>query len=189
MFVPVALNYDRVIEDRILTEANLRGDRRFRWTVPSAMIAVLRYIGRRMTGRARRMGTAAVSFGAPLSLRTEGIGLEAEELADLLMDRISAVMPVLPVPLVAAVLDHADGPIAEQDVAALARARLDACLQSGFPAFFDHGDGFDEAVNFALRRLRVRKILRDGRGGLEIAPGKERLVTFYAAMLPGNGSP
>jgi glycerol-3-phosphate O-acyltransferase len=29
MFVPVAINYDRVLEDRVLIAANERGDRKF----------------------------------------------------------------------------------------------------------------------------------------------------------------
>ena len=53
IFVPVALNYDRVLEDRVLIGAAEAGGRRFR--VPASRLAgaVLGHLGQRLTGRFR----------------------------------------------------------------------------------------------------------------------------------------
>ena len=68
VFVPVALNYDRVLEDRFLIKADKTGERRFRpplWTIVSGTI---NHLWARVTRRFKKFGTAAVSFGAPLKL-------------------------------------------------------------------------------------------------------------------------
>src|SRR2546426_12631657 len=70
-FVPVAINFDRVLEDRALIrelvdERNRPGRLAQLWTV-------MTYLGsnavRLVTGRLKRYGRAAVNFGTPISLR------------------------------------------------------------------------------------------------------------------------
>jgi glycerol-3-phosphate O-acyltransferase len=86
------------------------------------VLAVCQYLAyntaRFLTGRIRRYGRAAVSFGAPLSLRdwlahqpADVLRLPRAErlphiqrLADAMLRRIAAIVPVTPVPLAAAVL-------------------------------------------------------------------------------------
>ncbi|MBT8411902.1 MAG: 1-acyl-sn-glycerol-3-phosphate acyltransferase, partial [Octadecabacter sp.] len=106
VFVPVALNYDRVLEDRFLIRADQSGQRKFRPPLSKVLAGVSGYLWKRMRGKLTVFGTANVSFGRPLSLRdfahdhsgaTEAVGTE-------LMARIAAVIPILPVPLVARAL-------------------------------------------------------------------------------------
>ncbi|WP_298860444.1 1-acyl-sn-glycerol-3-phosphate acyltransferase [uncultured Sulfitobacter sp.] len=104
VFVPVAINYDRVLEDRVLIAAHARGDRRFGARISVVVAFILRKFWRRLRGHDTRFGTAAVAFGTPLSLREFGKVEDVDALSQLLMSRIEAVMPVLGVPLVAAVL-------------------------------------------------------------------------------------
>ena len=102
VFVPVALNYDRVLEDRFLIAADNTGVRRFRPPLFTVLGGASRYLWARLTRRMTTFGTANVSFGKPLSLReftTQDTGV-TKALADELMDRIAAVVPVVPVPLV-----------------------------------------------------------------------------------------
>jgi glycerol-3-phosphate O-acyltransferase len=119
-FVPVAINYDRVLEDRTLIRECL--DPELREGRGRQFSTVLRYLGfntaRFLTGRIKRYGRAAVNFGTPLSLRDwlarepEGIlDLPKEErlphvqrLADEVLGRVAAVIPVTPVCLAAAAL-------------------------------------------------------------------------------------
>jgi glycerol-3-phosphate O-acyltransferase len=119
-FVPVAINYDRVLEDRTLIRECLdpdlrQGRTRQLWTV-------LHYLGfntaRFLTGRIRRYGRAAVNFGTPVSLRgwlaaqdADVLQLPREQrlphiqrLADHLLERIAAIIPVTPIPLASAAL-------------------------------------------------------------------------------------
>ena len=102
IFVPVALNYDQVIEDRFLIKAGMGGHRRFRPPVGTVISSVSSYFWRRLTGKFKGFGTASVAFGTPLKLSdfetsddlTEAVALE-------LMQRIRVVVPVLSAPLVA----------------------------------------------------------------------------------------
>src|SRR5207253_9882146 len=119
-FVPVAINFDRVLEDRALIRelVDVR-DRPGRWwqlwTVASYVSSNL---VRLVTGRLQRYGRAAANFGTPLSLRhwlaaAQPQLLELAKAARLaglpqlpedLMPRIGATIPLTPVPLAAATL-------------------------------------------------------------------------------------
>ena len=119
-FVPVAINYDRTLEDRSLIRECLHEDLRASRT--RQLWTVLSYLGwntgRFVTGRLKRYGRAAVNFGTPVSLRawletqeTDVLRLpRAERLphvqrfADGVLERIKAVIPVTPVALASAAL-------------------------------------------------------------------------------------
>jgi glycerol-3-phosphate O-acyltransferase len=107
VFVPVGLAYDRVLEDRILTKAGAEGNRRFRASLSKIAGFTLRNLWRRMRGRFKGFGSTAAGFGAPISLRgflASQPEASAEVLGARLMTEIERVVPVLPVPLVAAAL-------------------------------------------------------------------------------------
>lgn len=104
VFVPVAINYDRVLEDRVLIAANKRGDRRFGARISVVVKFILGKIWERVRGKETRFGAAAVAFGRPLSLRTAGREARTEDLSETLMARIGEAMPVLAVPLLATAL-------------------------------------------------------------------------------------
>ena len=181
VFVPVALNYDRGLEDTILVTAWKEGKRRFRGSVPDAARFMLRYAWRRMRGRAHRMGLAGVAFGEPLSLmdwRRETGNTAARALADLLMSRVQAAMPVLPVPLVAAVL-RTQGPMdsgALDGAVAEAVARLRA---EGARVLLPEDDG----TTAALLILRRRGMVAEAEGILGIVPERAEFADYYAATV------
>ena len=107
VFVPVALNYDRVLEDKILIRAAQTGDRRFRARIGAVMLRLLRQFWLWVTGRYQHAGQAAVSFGRPLSvseLPQTSREDRARMLSTELMRRIGEVVPVLPVPMVSYLL-------------------------------------------------------------------------------------
>jgi glycerol-3-phosphate O-acyltransferase len=121
-FVPVGINYDRVLEDEALL-AELRGREnpptaaekiesvfKLLWIVPArAAVNVVRAL----TGRLHRFGYVAVAFGEPVrfrdlpqSTRLKGLSDEqrrgvAKEVAAAMMQRIATLIPATPVPLVA----------------------------------------------------------------------------------------
>lgn len=110
VFVPVATNYDRVLEDRVLIAAGQRGDRRFGARISVVVFAFFKKFWQRVRGKDTRFGSAAVTFGTPLSLRearTQGVH-DVEGLSHALMGRIAQVMPVLAVPLMATILLRGD---------------------------------------------------------------------------------
>ena len=125
VFVPVALNYDRVIEDRVLVAADRAGHRRFRASKLEAMRFTLRYLWARLRGRTGRFGEAAVTVAPPLSLRAMAAetpeGLTAAVAEDL-MTRIRAAVPVPMMPVLAeALLDGVEEGALADEVADRAR--------------------------------------------------------------------
>lgn len=106
VFVPVALNYDRVLEDRFLIKADETGKRRFRPPLFTVLSGVTGYLWARLRGKMTTFGTANVSFGQPLSMRdfSQTTSADAKIVGQELMTRIAGVIPPLPVPLVARAL-------------------------------------------------------------------------------------
>ncbi len=187
VFIPVALNYDRVIEDRVLIAADTAGTRRFRLRFSDVVKHVATHVVQRLTGRFHRFGYASVSFGQPLSL-TEFIashpavaGPPTGPLARMLMARIRAVVPVLPVPVVAAVLLESDG-CTRGEI-----ARRFAELVNGMEARGAHVHmpraGLDYAVDFALRHLTLRKAVRRTGDRYAVNPGDRLLLQYYANTI------
>ncbi len=191
VFVPVALNYDRVIEDRVLVAADITGRRKFRMRLRDAARHVGRHLWQRLTGRFHRFGYASVSFGTPLSLAqfladhpTDG-AQATNPLAQELMARIRAVVPVLPVPVVASILLAADDAGDRLDRAALARrfrSLVEDLSARGAHVHMPRHD-LEYAVEVGLRQLTGRKLVRAAPDGLHIAPEARPLLAFYANSI------
>jgi glycerol-3-phosphate O-acyltransferase len=182
VFVPVAINYDRVMEDRALIRAQSAGTRAFRFSLWPIWRYVRRQIWHRMTGRFHRYGYAAVSFGDPLSL-TEFMGREhadAHGLGTELMERIARVMPVTPVPLVAEAL--AEG---VRSVAALEALLPDWIADADQRGVVLHVPRDDTAytIEVGLRALSERRLVTRSGDDLIVSPEGEVMVAFYAASV------
>ncbi len=175
IFVPVALNYDRVLEDRVLVEAAKMEKPKFRASVPVAIRFAVRYAFRRITGSAVRFGHAGVGFGEPLSLRDFVMSHPGEAITGVggvLRERIKAVIPVLPVPLTAWLMRGSEGPM---DRAALVQAAEPYLTR--IPAPHPDAEGM---IDEALAHLLSRRILVEGPDGIRIDPGHVDLVDYYA---------
>ncbi|MEM1163049.1 MAG: 1-acyl-sn-glycerol-3-phosphate acyltransferase [Pseudomonadota bacterium] len=187
VFVPVGLNYDRVLEDRILIGADVgpEGKARFKVSPWTAAAFWTRLIWLRVTGRLFKFGYACVSFGEPLSLsafmaRESETGLQA--LGDELTRRIGQSVPVLPVSLMARVFLEADGPISAIDVKLKAEAELARLRDRGAHSHIPRQD-FDYAVEVGLRMLTLRHILVEEHGAFRIADGEADLLQYYANSI------
>jgi glycerol-3-phosphate O-acyltransferase len=179
VFVPVAINYDRVLEDRVLMAAHARGDRRFGARISVVVAFVARKFWNRLRGQDTRFGTAAVAFGEPVSLRGYGKVDDVGELSLELMRRIEAVMPVLGVPLVATVL-RALGPLDVIQLEAEVRALLvDLPPKSVVIDESELGTELPEACRHMLQHGLIEM-----RGDLwQISEGQETAVQFYANSI------
>ena len=185
VFVPVALNYDRVLEDRVLVAAAGAGERKFRFRLHTAVVYFAKHLWQRLTGRFLRFGYAAVSFGAPLSLRefaagrskdlTKAVGVE-------LMGRVRSMVPVLPVPLVAACLLASEGPLHRDALTEILQQRVGDLQQRGVSVHLPRGEtGF--AVEVALSHLLMRKIISETDAGISVNPGEAVLLHYYANSI------
>ena len=180
VFVPVGLAYDRVLEDRILTDAAAAGTRRFRGKPLDTMAFVWRILWKKLRGSFKGFGTAAAAFGPPISLRRyleENTGAETEAFGRHIMAEIIKVVPVLPVPLIATALMTRPTTRAELSVAVtdlLARlGAVDAVLK--LPP-----QGLQVTLAEGLAPLIARHIVAEN---LTIEAGGQALLEFYAAPV------
>ena len=186
VFIPVGLNYDRVLEDRILVGAEVdeRGRPRFRAKASTAIGFFLRHLWMRILGKWNRFGYASVSFGTPITLRSvspEGT-IGAEELGQKLINAVGRVVPVLPVPLVSQILLESDAPLSRADIAERAIALKDELVANGAHFHLPRGD-FDYAVDVGLRGLVRRKILLEAGEMFRANPEQTALLSYYANSI------
>jgi glycerol-3-phosphate O-acyltransferase len=194
VFIPVGLNYDRVLEDRVLTKVDPDGERRFEFKVWVFLGFIRRQIWLRITKKFYRFGYACVSFGRPVSLKTfieehDGTGdALCENLGGHLMARVADVIPVLPVPVVATALCADKG-------APLTRLELKArCLDllKGFEArgayvhLPDHDQ--DYAIEIGLRILKLRHVIEEQDGVITIPAAQQHLLRYYANSIEHLGA-
>lgn len=185
VFVPVALNYDRVLEDRVLLAAQESGARRFRVRAPVAFGFVLRVAWQKMRGTFRHFGYAAVCYGQPLSMRAYTAAhpdSTTEELAEALMQRVRDAVPILPVPLAAAVLQEAGGTCAEGDFFTTGAAMVARLHQLRAHQHLPGGD-VRAALAEGLAALELRGILRRDAAMLHVDAKERAALAFYAASV------
>ncbi|PSL22223.1 1-acyl-sn-glycerol-3-phosphate acyltransferase [Shimia abyssi] len=186
VFVPVAINYDRVLEDRILLAAKARGGKGFHARISVVAGFFLKHMWQRLLGRGNRFGTAAVSIGQPLSLREYAPDGDAaaEALAGELMGRINAIVPVLPVPLVAAIVEDAKAPLSRAAVDSLFADRVQRLDRPGATAqvVLPEGDQ-NRAIEEALATLTKRRMIRSVDGTFEANPDEADALAFYANSI------
>lgn len=198
-FVPVAINYDRVLEDRsLIRELVDPADRPGRLAQLSTVASYL--LGntiRLLTGRLQRYGRVAVNFGTPVSLRgwlrnrppdlltwSRERRLPAlEELAQELLARIGAILPVTPVPLAAAALLSFGQSVIPR--AALLE-RLDVLrdrLRDANAKVVRGALPIHEVWARAWRMLRLRRLVVAERDSLVVLPRGRPLLEYYANSI------
>ena len=199
VFIPVGINYDRVIEDRtLLRKLDASAPRR-------GMVGTLgitaRYLGRQLLftliGRRYRYGYACVNFGRPVSMRdhVRQQGIDFRTLDDAarrgavalvgarLMTQIGQIVPVLPVPLVATVLlREPDRAISEIELKAAVNALMERVEQGGGHVYVPRTDR-DYAVTVGLRMLTLRHLVLEEDGLFRINPVERAVVAYYANSI------
>lgn len=189
VFVPVGLNYDRVLEDRVLTSASVNGNRKFRFQPGAFLKYVTRQIWLRIRGRLYRNGYACVSFGRPISLADFMMNQPTTEMPDIienlgteLMTRIGDVVPVLPVSLISTVLLQADRPLTLLELKSKAHGIWQDLSLRNIYSHIPHSDE-DYAVEVGLRMLTLRHLVIETDGRFAIDPAQKVIVQYYANAI------
>jgi glycerol-3-phosphate O-acyltransferase len=199
VFIPVGINYDRVLEDRTLLRkldpsAPSRGV--FYAAARTAAFAVSN-LWLAATGRWFRFGYACVNFGKPLSMREyvsrsgtdfrrlsdEARHREVERVAGEIMRAIGEIIPVLPVSLVATVFLR--GRVAGWSELELKSAVHELIMRletSGAHVYVPRGD-LDYAIGVGLRMLLLRRIVEEQDGLYRANPGELALLAYYANAI------
>jgi glycerol-3-phosphate O-acyltransferase len=199
VFVPVGINYDRVLEDRtLLRDGDPNTERR---SPLAALGTTLKFWWQQLWLRLRggwfSFGYACVNFGRPMSAReffTErGVDprrLERTErfervgeLADELMGRVASIVPVLPVSLVCEViLGDVDRAWTELELKAAVQARLVDLEAAGAAVYIPH-ENRDYAVEVGLRMLVLRHIMSLSDGEYSANEDDLELLRYYANAI------
>jgi len=182
VFVPVAINYDRVLEDRVLLAAHARGDRRFGARISVVMIFILRKIWQMMRGRYVRFGIASVSFGEPLSLKSMDRARPLEALAAELKSRIEDVMPVLFVPVLAHVFLTSEGALTLNALNEAVRGALPK-NRGSMPEL--SGQSLPDYITAAQKNMLARGLIAQSGDGWIAVEAERPLLQFYANSLDG----
>lgn len=199
VFIPVGINYDRVLEDRTLLgrldAAHAR--RGFAFALANAARFVCNHLWLMLTGRWYRFGYACVNFGRPLSIR-EYVGRlaidfraledgerhrQVKRVAQIIMAAVNTVIPVLPVSLVATVFDRDGRPaLSEIELKSAVYGLIMQLEKSGAHIYVPRGD-LDYAIGVGLRMLRLRRIVQEQDGLYRANPHDAALLAYYANAI------
>ena len=195
VFVPLGLNYDRVLEDRsLLFEGRPSGSTRALWNT-------FRFIAHNLSLMLRsewhRFGYACVNFGTPISMReycrTRGVDFQAlageerraamAQLGRELMDAVGRIVPVLPVPLMASIFvaqpRRALSALELKAEVGRLLARLEA---AGAHVYIPRGD-LDYALSVGLRMLTLRRLVDEEEGLFRAREPELPLLAYYANSI------
>jgi len=199
VFIPVGINYDRVLEDRtLLRKLDPSTPRRGRlYAVARLATFVVANLWLALTGRWYRFGYACVNFGTPLSMREyvkrHGIDFrrlddagrhrEVERVGAQLMESIARIVPVLPVSLVATVvLTQRDAAWSELGLKSAAYDLILRLEKAGAHLYVPRGD-LDYAIGVGLRMLLLRRIVVESDGLYRASPAETALLAYYANAI------
>jgi glycerol-3-phosphate O-acyltransferase len=200
VFVPVGLNYDRVIEDRILTAKQEKDStgRNFRVSLSSIAGVIRQLFWLRIKGQLYRAGYAVASFGTPISTRDylnyrklnfrkmseKDRFKEIEKLGTKLIDAIGAVIPAVPVALVSYTMLKLDKvAIGELELKSKVFELISRLESIGTYSHIPREDR-DYAVSTGLRMLTLRHIIEKTDDGLyRVNPKETVLLQYYANSI------
>ena len=197
VFVPVAINYDRVLEDRNLVREQTEGRRTTsRMAMCVRVVRILfhntwKYYRRRL----HKHGMAVIRFGAPVSFDRwlADLGVDIFSLPKYqrrayvarfmneMMARIARLMPVTPLCLVAHVLLQR-APIADAELRVAVRDEI-GLLQARGAEVVGAAHGVDWIVDGALLRFNLRHLVRTENGMVAVVPEEVPILQYYANAI------
>ena len=200
VFVPVAVNYDRVLEDRMLTAAATTEPGKkpvFGFNALVSARHAFRHVWMAMRGEWHRFGYTCVSFGEPVSLRDhvadrkidfrilapEQRHAEIEELGNRLMNAVGRVVPALPVSLVStAMLAAGEKPLSLLDIKERVSNLIAELESAGSYVHIPRADR-DYAIDVGLRMLTLRHFVLEENGYYRSNPAELVLLRYYANAI------
>jgi glycerol-3-phosphate O-acyltransferase len=198
--VPVAVNYDRVLEDRSLLRELASREGRRRPPRIAQFGEVARYVWwnmtRLVTRRWKRYGRAAVTVGTPISLvdwfsanaqlfeipKPERLA-RVQALCDQVMSRIGELIPVTPVPLACAAIQSLDRDFIPRLVLLERMEEMQEALVELNGRVIRHEGGIDATFDRAWKMLRMRRVLVESGDGYAVLPKQRELVSYYANSI------
>lgn len=199
VFIPVGINYDRVLEDRtLLLDTRPEAARPGAAGAARTTVAfVLRNLWLMLRNEWHRFGYACVSYGTPVSMRRwmsergldfrrmgkETRAAHLEVLGAELMQAVGRVIPALPVPVVASVFaGHPDRALSELELKAEAHRRMEELEAAGALVYIPRRDR-DYAIVAGLRMLTLRRLVTEADGLYRACPEEMHVLRYYANSI------
>ena len=199
VFVPVGINYDRVIEDMSLVRKLDPGasNRSLWFVIKTTSRFIIKTLFMKRDKRWLRFGYASVNFGSPVSMRLyceqNKIDLsqmdqstrfdQVQTLSHRLMREIADVVPILPVAMMSEIiLAHQSQWLSELDLKTMASQRISQLVEQGAP--------IDLSANALEGVLSAALVMLEGRGFVEVdenliraKPAALDLLKYYANSI------
>ncbi len=198
VFVPVGINYDRVLEDQNLLDW---GNKEKKLSKLQHMGKVWQFLKSNLFAGSRkrweRYGYASVNFGVPVSMQSycsvrqiDFKHLDKEprigkvlELAEHLMDAVRHVVPVLPVPTIAAVLIRAgEQSLTSLEIASGCDELIDQMIERG-AAMKVEDKPRQRTLSRSLDLLRLRGLIIETDDRYQINPQHRPVLQYYANSI------
>jgi glycerol-3-phosphate O-acyltransferase len=204
VFIPLGINYDRVLEDRtLLLSINPEAAKSSKTRAATGTLRfILRNLRLLVKSEWHRFGYACVNFGSPVSMRAycseRGIDfskmpreerqVRMAELGKHLMDAVGRVVPVLPVPLMATVfVRHSGKSLSVLELKSDVEKILDDLDTAGAHVYVPRRD-LDYALDVGLGMLLLRHLVDEYEGlysaRLEELPVLRYYANSIAHLLP-----
>jgi glycerol-3-phosphate O-acyltransferase len=198
--VPVAVNYDRVLEDRSLLRELASTEGRRRPSRFTQLSEVSRYVGwnvgRVALRRWKRYGRAAVTIGRPIPLEPwfaynpdlfelpkPERRARVQSLCDDVMSRIGELIPVTPVPLACAAIQSLDRDFFPRAVLLERMGDLRDVLLELNGRVIRHDRSIAATFERAWRMLGMRHVLAESGDGFAVMPRGRELISYYANSI------
>lgn len=199
VFIPVGINYDRVIEDRsLIRRLDKSASKRSAWFVlktSAGFIFKNAMLSRK--NRWRRFGYASVNFGQPVSakqycekhqvdfsvLETEQRFKRVESLAQSIMKNISQVVPIVPVALMSYVLkESANEWKSELEIKSLCSEKIKQLEEAGAPIDISHS-ALENVLGSALDVMIGRGLVEEKNNLFRMKQSEMDIVNYYANSI------
>jgi glycerol-3-phosphate O-acyltransferase len=199
VFIPVGINYDRVLEDRSsLLEIDPEAEHKKKTEViKTLLLYLLKMIRLRLRRGWYRYGYAVVNFGSPISMRMyakehklnfskldrEERIQEVEKLAQDLMAAVGHVIPVVPVALISSIfLEDPVKSFSELELKARVQHKIDKLEECCAVVYIPRSD-HAYAVEVGLRMLVLRHIVLEEDDLYRAAPEETKILQYYANSI------
>jgi glycerol-3-phosphate O-acyltransferase len=199
IFIPVGINYDRVLEDRSsLAAVDPKAHKKKKTDVLKTIsLFLLKTIRLRLRRGWYRYGYAVVNFGSPISmkmyaeehnlnfsmLKKEQRIQKVEMLSQDLMTAVGKVIPVVPVALIASIfLEDPDKSFSELELKTRVQHKIDNLEECCAVVYIPRSD-HAYAIEVGLRMLILRHIVLEENDLYRAAPGEIKILQYYANSI------
>lgn len=199
IFLPVGINYDKVIEDQVQINAGhgQRVDRSIWNLTKTASRFLFENFTKRRNRRRDLFGYASVNFGHPISTKefADRLGINFIDLdkqtrfnytamlAQKLMNGIGYVTPILPVPLIAQTFRRSGAPfMTELEVISSVHDLIDELIEIGAP-LNDSEKPAKKTMQKSLALMAHYGLLEPVSGGYQVVSDSQEFLDYYANSI------